>query len=299
MIRVLSVNRVRHAVRDRAACLAFYQRVFGARVFFQGRIEAEGRDATLLQIADFCIEVVSGEDPGAAAFLAEEGDRLFAICLRVEDLDAAIAHLEPLGVRLVRGPGRVAVTDPETTLGVRYEIVDRDLPDDPRLAPGFSTESWAAEPLTLESFWAVTTVVAKTQPALDFYRRAFNAEHLYTAEGPPARAASQFTTMVGMGLGIISILEPPTDRATDLTRYVDRLGMGGIHALSVRLRDPAAGRKRLLGLGIGLIGNQNYQMPHPRVCFGARFMMSRGVGPGLQFQALREAYLERQRQAAR
>ena len=290
MIHVERLLRVAHAVHDRAAAQRLYEDVFGAKLFHSGPLEAEGRDGCLLLISNLCIDLASAErDEGVGRFLAERGEGFCSVLFRVADLDEAQRHLGECGVRVARRTPSLLAVAPEDTLGVQFELTDRDLPGDPRLDGRWSGAYWRDEhPAGILGFWAVTTLAPDVAAARELYARVFGAE-LVSAR--PGVVASREVNFLALGRGVIGIMEPRAS-PSDLTKVVARQGTEGIHAVSGQLKSVPDAVRYFRSKGIGLVGSgEYYVMPHPRMCFGARFMMGRGPEPGDPMWELRRRFM--------
>ena len=126
---VLTLDHVGVAVRDADAFVALFQRLFGLstdtpEVVGQHRVR-------FIATGDTTIELVEAAAPEApvARFLEKRGDALHHLCLRVADLDRAMASLKERGVTFIDDrprPGahgsRIAVLHPSSTGGVLVEL---------------------------------------------------------------------------------------------------------------------------------------------------------------------------------
>lgn len=280
MIQIERVLRITHAVHDQPAAEAFYQDLLGARRFFEGFLESEQRRASLYVIGNLCIEPVSSSDPTSRVgrFLESNGQGLFSVLFAVKDLDQAAEHLASHGVRFIRPSRSCLAADPRDTLGTPMEFTDVPLPHDPRLVAGWSTDYWRDEhPMGIALVWSIMTLVPETEPALDFSTRVLGVRVLYTASGT---VASKTMTFVMAGSSVVGLMEP-RKTPSDLTKVVERQGTEGLHSISMRMKSIPDTVKYLRSKGIGVIGRPAaYTMPHPRMCFGARFMLGHMPKPG-------------------
>lgn len=280
MIEIQRILRVTHAVHDQPAAEAFYRDVFGARQFFEGSLETEQRQASLYAVANLCIEPVSATDPSGrlGRFLATNGQGLFSMLFGVRDLDQAAEHLASHGVRFDRPSRSFLAADPRDTLGTPMEFTDVPLPSDPRVTPGWSTDYWRDEhPMGISLAWSIMALVPESRAALEFCARVLGTKLQYTASGT---VASKTITFVRAGRSIIGLMEP-RETPSDLTKVVERQGTEGLHSISLRMKSIPDTTKYLRSKGIGIIGRPEvYIMPHPRMCFGARFMLGHTPKPG-------------------
>ena len=293
MIHVERLLRIQHAVRDTRAAGAFYEEVLGARKFYEGPIDFERRHSALYVVSNFCVEPVSDPDPSSRVgrFLAEYGERFYSLTLQVEDLAAAEEHLRGNGIRIDRHTPEYSGLDSDDFLGVRYELTEHGLPDDPRLQDGWSPDFWWDEhPVGFRGIWSVSTMVPDLDEARGLYEKALGAEELYTR---PGEVASRAATWVGMGSNAVIGLLEPRGTPSDLTKVVEQQGVRGIHALSIQTKGIPQSTSYFRSKGIGLVGNpQFYAMPHPKMCHGARFMLGRGPQEGDPFFDIRARYMK-------
>jgi methylmalonyl-CoA epimerase len=126
-----SVAHIGVAVPDLANALAFYRDVLGLT---PGAPETvDGATIVALSFGATQIELLTpaASDSPVAKFLDRRGPGIHHICLRVPDLDAALARCRALGYRLVddeprRGHGghRIAFLHPKSTAGILLELTE-------------------------------------------------------------------------------------------------------------------------------------------------------------------------------
>jgi methylmalonyl-CoA/ethylmalonyl-CoA epimerase len=94
---------------------------------------ADGATVVSVAAGGSQIELLQSDDPASpiGRFLARRGPGIHHVCLRVPDLDAALARCRTLGYRLVDEsprPGahgrRVAFVHPKATAGILLELTD-------------------------------------------------------------------------------------------------------------------------------------------------------------------------------
>ena len=119
------------AVHDLAQALAFYRDALGLHVEAPEEVASQGVRAHFVPLGPSAIELLEATSPDSpiARFVGKRGPGIHHVTLRVEDIDAALAHLSALGVRLidtVARPGaegaRVAFIHPSATHGVLVEL---------------------------------------------------------------------------------------------------------------------------------------------------------------------------------
>src|SRR4051794_30992777 len=90
MIRINNISHVQYPVEDVARTVEFLTATLGFYLQQRGSI-------TYVSMGDTLLEVVQAR-PGT------EPDTLYAVGVAVDDLDAALRELQPLGVEVVRPP---------------------------------------------------------------------------------------------------------------------------------------------------------------------------------------------------
>jgi LAO/AO transport system kinase len=125
----LRVDHLGIAVRDLAAAVHAYEAI-GFTVDRIEEVPTERVRAAFLPIGDAHLELLEPTDPGSviARFL-EKRSGLHHVCVRVDDIDAALARLKAAGVALVdevprpgAGGCRVAFVHPRAAEGVLIEL---------------------------------------------------------------------------------------------------------------------------------------------------------------------------------
>lgn len=119
------------AVSSLAEALPFYRDVLGLAA--GAETAADGAAIVSLRFGDVDVELLEPRDPDGpvAKFLAKRGPGIHHLCIRVADLDAALARCRAAGYRLVdevprRGAGghRIAFVHPKATAGVLLELTE-------------------------------------------------------------------------------------------------------------------------------------------------------------------------------
>ncbi len=125
----VQLDHVGVAVRDAAQVAELFARLFGLasrapETVAEHRIQFVGAGSASLEL----VEALTPDSP-IAKFLGARGQGLHHVCLRVPDIDAALARLKALGVRLVDDaarPGahgsRIAFLHPASTGGILVEL---------------------------------------------------------------------------------------------------------------------------------------------------------------------------------
>jgi methylmalonyl-CoA epimerase len=101
------VDHVVIAVKDLDAAVARYETIYGAPVSERREAEAAGMKMAFFRQGESFVELVSnlGEGGPIAKRLADRGEGVHLIAMKVEDIAKAVEELRGKGVRLVGDPG--------------------------------------------------------------------------------------------------------------------------------------------------------------------------------------------------
>ena len=125
------LDHVGIAVSDLQASLAFFKDVLGLHVESTEDITSQRVRATFLNTGTATLEMLEATTPDSAIarFIEKRGPGMHHIALRVEDIDAALAHLKSRGIRLIDETPRpgaegalVAFIHPSAAHGVLVEL---------------------------------------------------------------------------------------------------------------------------------------------------------------------------------
>jgi len=125
------LDHVGIAVSDLQASLAFFKDVLGLHVESTEDIASQRVRATFLNTGTSTLEMLetTAPDSAIARFVEKRGPGLHHIALRVEDIDAALAHLKSRGIRVIDEKPRpgaegalVAFIHPSAAHGVLVEL---------------------------------------------------------------------------------------------------------------------------------------------------------------------------------
>jgi methylmalonyl-CoA epimerase len=127
------VDHVVIAVKDLDAAVAQYEAIYGMAVSERREAPAAGMKMAFFHLPDSYVELVSNiDDQGPIAKrLAERGEGVHLVAMKVDDLDATLADLRGKGVRLVGDPGPgnpvkgQVFVHPMATGGVLTQLVQR------------------------------------------------------------------------------------------------------------------------------------------------------------------------------
>jgi methylmalonyl-CoA/ethylmalonyl-CoA epimerase len=132
--RVKRIDHVAICVPESAGPVAKWLQLLGLPVTHQETVASQKTEATLLAVGegDSAIElIVPKGNEGLERFLEKRGPGLHHVAIRVEGIDAALAHLKSIGVQLIDETPRigahghrVAFIHPKATGGVLVELVE-------------------------------------------------------------------------------------------------------------------------------------------------------------------------------
>lgn len=129
-----SIHHIAIAVNDLEAALAFYRDALGLEVSERREVPEEGVEIAFLPAGEGEIELLRplGPDSGVARFLEKRGEGLHHICLRVEDITAAMERLRAAGATLLSEEPRVGADGtryifihPKSAHGVLLELYEK------------------------------------------------------------------------------------------------------------------------------------------------------------------------------
>lgn len=125
------LDHVGIAVGDLDTALDFYRGVLGLDVEIPEEVPSQRVRAHFIPVGESTLELLeaTAEDSPIAKFVAKRGAGLHHVCLRVDDIAAALAELKTRGVRLIDEAPRpgahhslVAFLHPSSTHGVLVEL---------------------------------------------------------------------------------------------------------------------------------------------------------------------------------
>lgn len=131
--RATTIDHVGVAVHDIDAASELFSALLGLEVEAVEEVPGEKVRVAMLPVGGSRIELIepAADDSPVAGFLAKRGEGLHQIAVRVDDIEAAVARAEELGVRVLgevrEGAAGMRVTflHPKDCHGVLVELVER------------------------------------------------------------------------------------------------------------------------------------------------------------------------------
>lgn len=130
-MKPIKINHVAVVAPDIDGALKFWRDALGLDVHHTEHNTAEAVDVAFMSIGDSEIEIIAPTTPdsGVAKYLEKRGAGFHHLCVEVDDIDAAMAHLRGQGVELINESHRVrpngikyAFVHPRSTGGVMVEL---------------------------------------------------------------------------------------------------------------------------------------------------------------------------------
>ncbi|MFY9674446.1 MAG: methylmalonyl-CoA epimerase [Terriglobales bacterium] len=130
-----SIDHLGIAVKSLSAAKEIYEKL-GLAVLPEETVAQEKVRVVMVPVGDTRLELLeaTSEDSTIAKFIAKRGEGLHHVCMRVPDLEAAVAKLKQDGVRLVSneikigaGGHRYIFIHPQSAGGVLLELVEAHL----------------------------------------------------------------------------------------------------------------------------------------------------------------------------
>jgi methylmalonyl-CoA epimerase len=148
--RLTEIDHVAIAVRDLDAAISWYESALGARVAHRERVDHDGVEEALMQVAESFIQLLSPTDDSSpvARFLDRKGEGLHHVGYRVTDCAAAMEQMRAAGAVLIDErprPGSrgttVAFVHPRSAFGTLIELVETR-PDDQSRPGAQASRNW-------------------------------------------------------------------------------------------------------------------------------------------------------------
>jgi len=127
------VDHVVVAVKDLDKSVGRYEAIYGTPVSDRSEAPAAGMKMAFFRFGDSYVELVSnlGDEGPIAKRLADRGEGVHLMAMKVDDLDKTLADLREKGVRLVGDPGPgnpvrgQVFVHPAETGGVLTQLIQR------------------------------------------------------------------------------------------------------------------------------------------------------------------------------
>lgn len=251
----------------RKECDAFFIDVFGAETAYEMLVTPEtqamglDREERLMMIGDTMLIPISPAGAGLAPD-SPTGEMLrrsaapmrwLGVALKVADLKAADAWFAKRGFKLHYDPGMEShyfLIGRGQAMGMRIEVLQQDLPGDPRRDPAWSPAKWRDEhPLGIEGLQAIGISTESVDDAGELFAEQFGWIEMEHRELDDIDAdCAPFL----MGDTVLEALESRTDRSA-LARHAQ--GIKGIYCLTFKVKSAPAAAAYLRGKGLELVGN--------------------------------------------
>lgn len=132
-MKLVNLDHIGIAVTNLDEALAAYKSRYGVDPLYRETVEVQGVEEAMIPVGGSFIQLLQPlrPDTPVGRFLASKGEGLHHVAYAVADIDAALAHLEAEGARLIdeeaRSGGRgarIAFVHPADLLGTLIELVE-------------------------------------------------------------------------------------------------------------------------------------------------------------------------------
>lgn len=242
---------------DRPACDAFFIDLFGAETAYEMLVTPEtaryrfDREERLMVVGDTMLIPIAPAGPGAETGnplgdmlrRAAGMNRWIGLAFRVADLSVADRWLRGRGFDLHYDRGmenHYFLITKRQAMGMRIEVMQGELPNDPRLKPNWRPQKWRDEhPLGIEGLLSVDLACDDLDAARALFAERLGWQGLGTRDLPGEdRRGAAFL----MGDAVLEAVAPA------------RGGEAGICGITFKVRDGWAARDHLQARGFDLIG---------------------------------------------
>ena len=252
---------------NRPACDAFFMDIFGAQSVFEMLETPEtahlhfDREERLMVVGDTMLIPIApagggihAQSPLGEMLRRSAGDgRWLGLALFVQDLRSADAWMQSKGFKLHYDPGmenHYFLIGRKQAMGMRLELLQGDLPNDPRLKAGWDASRWANDhPLGIEGLQSIGVSAPSLEAARDLF-----AGRLEWPELSQRILADEDAVCASFDAGdcVIEAMVPQSEDSPLATHLRD---IQGIYCLTFKLRDAAAAAEYLRAKGLTLIGD--------------------------------------------
>jgi methylmalonyl-CoA/ethylmalonyl-CoA epimerase len=133
-MKIEGIEHIGIVVSDLDACIRTFEEVFGVKCETREKVEANKVEVAVFDFGNTRIELVTPTDPASpvSKFLANRGNGIHHVCLRVQDIEGCLDSLRQRGVGLIDkvprhgASGRsVAFLSPKSVCNVLVELSER------------------------------------------------------------------------------------------------------------------------------------------------------------------------------
>ena len=126
------IDHVGMAVHDVEATVSWYERMFGAKVAHQERIESDGVEEALIKVADSYLQILTpyADTSPLKKWMDRNGEGIHHVGYRVASTEDVLEHCKAEGARVVDEHPRtgsrgttVAFLHPKSSFGALIELV--------------------------------------------------------------------------------------------------------------------------------------------------------------------------------
>jgi catechol 2,3-dioxygenase-like lactoylglutathione lyase family enzyme len=278
--------------QEREACDAFLLDVFAAQTGFEILMSPDrqglglAREESLMVVGDTMLLPIAARSDGEGAdadfvemLTRHARDTMWiGIALRVKELKPVEQLFARLGLRCIYRPGMehiYFVSDRDETLGMRFEILAQDLPNDPRLRPDWNPSWWRDyHPLGIEGSQSVGLSVASLDEARRFFCELGFPEvaQRYLKDEPADCAIFQVGEILVEAMCPTTVDSPLAHHLCDVQ---------GQYCLTFKVKSLAAAANYLRGKGLTLLGDIDRRfLIDPAQAFSRRIYFTQEDIPG-------------------
>ena len=133
IVKLLNLDHVAVAVHDLDAAIDGYRERYGVEPLYREVVESQGVEEAMIPIGGSFLQLLKplGHETPVGRFLSKKGEGLHHVAYAVVSIEAALAHLESQGARLIDHdprPGgrgtRIAFVHPADLGGTLIELVE-------------------------------------------------------------------------------------------------------------------------------------------------------------------------------
>jgi hypothetical protein len=276
----------------RKACDQFFIDVFGAETAYEMLITPEtekmglDREERLMMIGDTMVIPIAAAGSGLSKD-SPTGEMLrrsaapmrwLGVALKVADLKAADAWFRKRDFKLHYDPGmeeHYFLISRGQAMGMRIEVLQQDLPGDPRRDPAWTPAKWLDHPLGIEGLQAIGISTESVDDAGELFAEKLGWIEMEHRELDDVDAdCAPFL----MGDTVLEALESRTDRSMLAKHARD---IKGIYCLTFKVKSAPAAADYLRGKGLELVGNVADRFAiRPDQCFGRMIYFTDKTPPG-------------------